>query len=378
MTSLPPLHIVGAGLAGLTLARCLKSRGIQAVIFEKNPSPAKHNYGITLQPRTCQALLKVLGTDAHSFCRRVAVDSSMDGKGIVSLKEKPGPETGILQSPFRAHCGRLESVLREELKIEWGHVLDHVSIGGAELVLEFNDKEKAHSKFIINTSGVHWRVKKAFRPQPDLNVLPYVCFRGTRSIDGQTFKDIYQSNFNGGNVIETKRDHTLLQIWINDYQKNLEAVDISYVYSRPTRDNDHLHRPGRAPRESTDISKAFFDEVSQLSALEQSFRDAFDGEKIKKDRILHLMRTSLTSLEDLIDFMKMGLVCLGDSAHAMPILGGEGANFAVEDAVLFAESILSAARMEEIYKERYSEWENELKESEKRLREMHSAEKSVL
>ncbi|KAF8866424.1 FAD/NAD(P)-binding domain-containing protein [Acephala macrosclerotiorum] len=378
MTFLSPIHIVGAGIAGLTLARCLKNRGIQAVIFEKNPSPAKHNYGITLQPRTCQALLKTLKTDAHSFCRRVAVDSLIDGKDLVGSKENSGSDIGILQAPPRAHCGRLEGVLRENLKIEWGHVLDNVSMDGPKLLLEFKNKENVYSKFIIDTSGVHSQVKRAFVPKPNLSVLPYVCFRGTRNIDGQAFRDLYQSNFKGGNVIETKRDHRLLQIWINDYHKDPETVDVSYVYSRPTRESDPLHRPGRAP-ESSDISEAFFDEVSQLSALDQPFKDAFDGEKIKEDRILHwLMRTSFSPLDELIDFLKMGVVSLGDSAHAMPILGGEGANFAIEDAVLLAEYILVIAQMEDVYRERYVEWENGLKDSEERLREMHSAEKSVL
>lgn len=90
------------------------------------------------------------------------------------------------------------------------------------------------------------------------------------------------------------------------------------------------------------------------------------------------MRTSLTPLDELTKFLHMGIVSLGDFAHAMPILGGDGANVAIEDAVLLAECILVTARMEDVYKERYSEWENGLKESEERLREIHSTEKSDL
>lgn len=381
MIPFPPIHIVGAGIAGLTLARCLKNKGIQAVIFEKNPSPPKHNYGITLQPRTCWALMKVLDTDPRSFCYRVAVDSAVGGCGHVGLKDRVRSDIGGISSPFRAHCGRLEAFLREELKIEWGYMLEGVSEQGDEHVLEFKGQDKVHDAFIIDTSGVHSRIRQALLPKSELSILPYVVFRGTRNIYGRTFRDIYQLFSEGRNVIGTRRDHTLFQVWINQYQKDAGAVDISYVYSRPAREDDPLYRPGRAPGESSDSSQAFFEEVSQLCELEQPFKNAFDGEKIKEDRILHwLMRTSLTPLDKLIELSKRGVAFLGDSAHVMPILGGEGANFAIDDAVALAECIAAngAARMEDFYEERYGEWEGGVRDSGKRLREMHSVTKSVL
>ncbi|KUJ22483.1 FAD/NAD(P)-binding domain-containing protein [Mollisia scopiformis] len=383
MTLVPPIHIVGGGLAGLTLARCLRNRGIRGIIFEKNPSPAKHNYGITLQPRTCQALLKVLGTDERSFRGKVAVDSLNSGSGLVSSDRSNSVSEGF-SLPFRAHCGRLEAALRDDLKIQWSHVLENVSRSGDECILEFKDEKTVDARLMIDTSGVHSRVKKALLPKLNLDVLSYVVFRGTRRIDGRTFKELYQSKFQGGTTIDLRKDDVLLQIWINDYQGDSESVDISYVYSRPTRENDSLHRPGRAPGESSDISESFFEELTQLSELEQPFRDAFDGEKLKKDRILHwLMRSCLAPLDELIQFSRIGVVFLGDSAHTMPILGGEGANFAIQDAVELAEYIAEKGieGVEDFYRKRYGEWENEVKGSKERLHEMHemhSTTRSVL
>lgn len=40
------VNITGAGIAGLTLARSLKNLGVRSVVFEKNPNPARHNYGM--------------------------------------------------------------------------------------------------------------------------------------------------------------------------------------------------------------------------------------------------------------------------------------------------------------------------------------------
>jgi hypothetical protein len=33
----PTIHIIGAGIGGLTLAKCLKNKGVQAIVFEKEP-----------------------------------------------------------------------------------------------------------------------------------------------------------------------------------------------------------------------------------------------------------------------------------------------------------------------------------------------------
>ena len=77
-----PIHIIGAGVAGLTLARCLKNKGIAAIVFEKNPSAAHHNHGISLQPRAWKALLKMLQIDEGTFVKRVAVDGMINGKDL--------------------------------------------------------------------------------------------------------------------------------------------------------------------------------------------------------------------------------------------------------------------------------------------------------
>jgi len=83
MKSLHTIYIVGAGIPGLTLASCLQKKGIKAIIFDKNPSAARHNYGISLQPCACQVLLKVLGMDESIFFQRVTIDGLSGGNGKV-------------------------------------------------------------------------------------------------------------------------------------------------------------------------------------------------------------------------------------------------------------------------------------------------------
>ncbi|KAI9053768.1 hypothetical protein LZ554_002717 [Drepanopeziza brunnea f. sp. 'monogermtubi'] len=348
-----PIHILGAGISGLTLARCLRNRGIQSIVYEKSPSPAYHNYGISLQPWTCRLLLGVLGIEEGAFIGGVAVDGAKGGRGV---------------------------------DVRWGHALDGFEAEiersgkyGAGCDLKFKDREgvSVRGGFVVDGLGVHSLVRKSLLPDAGLNVLPYVVFRGTRKIGGRAFKEIYRDALGGGNVVEMKTGDVLLQISVNDYHQDGEGADISCIYSRPARPDDALHRPGRSTGEADNISEAFYREVSQLAELEQPFQDAFDEEKVRKGRTLHwLMRDLMVPREELEGLSKKGVLLIGDSAHALPILGGEGACFAVGDAVKLADAI-EKERVDASYGEMYGEWEGAMKKGRETLARMHGEGKSA-
>jgi len=165
----PTIHIIGAGIGGLTLAKCLKNKGIQAIVFEKNPSPAQHSYGISLQSKTCQALMKVLGIDEPTFWKRVAVDGLIGGRGIIMSK---GIREAAAQRGVRTHRGRVEGLLRESLDIRWGHVLENVSNNGAKHVLKCKGKDDIRSEFLVDTSSAHSPVRRALLPGVQHTILP--------------------------------------------------------------------------------------------------------------------------------------------------------------------------------------------------------------
>ncbi|EKD19184.1 uncharacterized protein L3040_009374 [Drepanopeziza brunnea f. sp. 'multigermtubi'] len=376
---IPPIHILGAGISGLTLARCLRNRGIQSIVYEKSPSPAYHNYGISLQPWTCRLLLGVLGIEEGAFVGGVAVDAAKGGRGVLHSERLRG-EGGGGGEVLRAHRGRLEGLLREGVDVRWGHALDgfeaeieRSSKYGTGFVLNFKDREgvSVRGGFVVDGLGVHSLVRRSLLPDAGLNVLPYVVFRGTRKIEGRTFKEIYQDALGGGNVVEMKTGDVLLQISVNDYHQDGEGADISCIYSRPARPDDTLHRPGRSTGEAGNISEAFYREVSQLRELKQPFQDAFDEEKVRKGRTLHwLMRDLMVPKEELDGLAKKGVLLIGDSAHALPILGGEGACFAVGDAVKLADAI-EKERVDASYGEMYGEWEGAMKKGRETLARMH-------
>ena len=68
-------------------------------------------------------------------------------------------------------------------------------------------------------------------------------------------------------------------------------------------------------------------------------------EKVRKDRLLHwLMRNTLGTPDDSPKLTNHGVLLMGDSVHAMPISGGEGANNAMKDGVDPAEHLAASGR----------------------------------
>jgi 2-polyprenyl-6-methoxyphenol hydroxylase-like FAD-dependent oxidoreductase len=109
-----PITIIGAGIGGLTLARCLLKRGIPTILYERMPSSPRHSYAITLHASSYQPLLKVLGMDEWTFKRHVAVDRLMGGSGAINTKAL-AHHHNLGPSSFRVHRETLERLLREGL-----------------------------------------------------------------------------------------------------------------------------------------------------------------------------------------------------------------------------------------------------------------------
>ena len=368
----PSISIVGAGIGGLTLGRALLKHGIPAVLYERKPSTSRYSYGITLHPYSYRPLLDVLDMDESTFRRAVAVDSPVGGTGKINLKSIIH-SGDITSSSFRAHRERLECLLREGLDIRWKHEVDEIQESPSGMVLCFQTGEKINSDCIIGVDGPHSNVRKSMAPNTSLRTLPFVAFNGKRRVTRAVFDSVYAPSMKSSNLVEMKRDGVVLQVQINEQQK--DEVSVAWVYSRPAQGpTDALHKPNRPLSGATDIPEEFFREITALQGLEQPFKEVFSAEKLRQERVLHwLMRTVLVSLQELAQFAKKGIILIGDAAHAEPIVGGQGANAAIKDAMELA-SCFTSSRSEGIssfHEARYSTWKDGVEKSEKMIAEKH-------
>lgn len=362
-----PISIIGAGIGGLTLARCLRNRGIPSIIYEKMPCATRHHHGITLHASSYRPLLGFLNLDETTFRRRVAVDGAAGGSGHIN------PQTMMIAGStnphsFRAHRGRLEQLLGEGLDIKWEHCVEQVEQTPSSTVLRFQDGRKVEGGCVIGADGPHSRTRQCLLPDTVLNVLPIVAYNGRRRVESAVFDNVYAPFMKGSNVLETRLEDTVLSISINERADDF--VDLSWTYSRPARPNDPIHRSDRSNAEATKIPDDFYAEISALSDLETPFKDAFDADKTRQDRVLHwLMRAGLVKLPDLQASAQKGVFFIGDAVHAEPILGGEGANAAMVDGFELAGWIASrgVAGISSWYEEQVPRWESGVGESEVRM-----------
>jgi 2-polyprenyl-6-methoxyphenol hydroxylase-like FAD-dependent oxidoreductase len=378
-----PVRIIGAGIGGLTLGRCLAKRGVPVILFERMASTPRHSYGVTLHASSYRPLLDVLGLDEWTFRRRIAVDGPRGGSGNIEPTSLVCPAS-VEPTSFRAHRERLERLLREGLDVQWEHALDRVeedpSSSSTDVLLCLQNGQKLPSACVFGVDGPHSNTRKSLSSDTPLQVLPFVAFNGKRRVKNELFNRVYAPAMGASNVIELKRDDTVLNISINEHQG--DVVSISWIFSRPAKgSSDPLHKPNRHVSGATDIPEEFYQEVTALEDLPQPFKEVFDAQKLKMERVLHwLMRSVLVSRGELDVFAKKGVFFMGDSVHAEPILGGEGANNAITDGLELAECF-SSRGVEAIpswYDARYPSWEAGISRSETAIAEMHGSHKSAL
>lgn len=263
-------------------------------------------------------------------------------------------------------------MLGEGLDIRWEHGLADVRTEGESNTLEFRGGQKLQSAIVIGADGPHSQVRKSISPTTEFNVLPYAVYNGKRRMKHEVFDEKYAPFMNGANVIEQKEGHKLMQITVND--RNANNVSISYTYSRPAEKPDPIFNPERPVSGATDIPDALFDEIAELKNLEGPFKDVFDVDNMQNDRLLNwLMRSVFVKGPELLEAARRGVVVIGDSVHAGPILGGYGANAAVKDGVEIAEQIIANGTegLLKFYEPRYESWRKYVDMSERQLAEMH-------
>lgn len=364
------ISIVGAGIGGLTLGRCLLQRGIRAVLYEKAPSSPRHTYAITLQAASYRPLLKALNIDETTFKSRVAVDAGIGGSGTIN-SEGYGYRN-LESASFRVHRGKFEELLREGLDVRWEHTLQNVRADGS-LTLEFANGQSATTDVVIGVEGPHSVIRKQFLPSANPNILPYVAFNGKRKLPRDVFDNLYASAFRDTTVLEVRQGDVVLNISINEITQ--EQVSTSWIYSRLERgSSDALHKPNRPNAAAKDTPEEFFAEVEELKELSQPFAHVFDAEKLRKERILHwLMRSILISKSEVQQLGQKGIALMGDAVHAEQIIGGGGANGAIDDGVSLAEWVAEKglADITSWYDERYASWQEGQKKSQASIAGIH-------
>lgn len=319
--------LVGGGLCGLTAAIFLKMANIPFRIFEASDRPTDIGGTVTIFPngmrvlRECGIKEEVVGRGASI---RQAIIQDHSGRPFAALTL--GAVERYLEPTITIRRCLLHRLLAEKaqslgVEIEYGKRLVDVSQDSLRIRLEFDDKTRAEGDVLIGADGINSIVRNFVVPEsggPAYSGL--VFFAGF--VDDQ--KLISQA--------QMRRDAQYVTVGPIGFF-GYSHVDHPTEARPSVLWNCYLRQDDRIP--GADL-KALSDQ-----AVRQRVLLAHRG---WHSPILELIENS-TSLCKASIFEVIGLdrwcrgraIVIGDAAHAMNPVAGQGANMALEDAQLLVE-----------------------------------------
>ncbi|KAF1010105.1 MAG: 6-hydroxynicotinate 3-monooxygenase [Pseudomonas fluorescens] len=320
------IAIVGAGPAGLTLARLLSLDGFAVEVFERDRSPLERPQGGTLDLHEASGQLALKRAGLEAAFRTIARYEDqgtrlMDKHGRL-LFENPTPDAGDRPEVDRSALRQILLDALPEGCVRWGVKVRNVCEAGDGRWTVHED-HVAHGPFdlVVGADGAGSRVRPLLSPyQPHYSGLTFIEF----SIDDVDHRHPDISRLVGRGKLEVIGDARALIV-----QRNAHAHLRGYAVFRVPRD----WAATRATRPA--MLEQFCGWHPGVLALLHAANDSFRPLAINALPVGHCWAH------------RPGLTLIGDAAHLMSPYGGEGVNAALHDALELAQQLIDSPSLSE-------------------------------
>ena len=326
MKETPRIAIIGAGPAGLTLARILYVGGVEATVFERDPDAQFRPQGGTLDlhPETGQFALRRAGLEAE-FTRMARYDDQgsrlYDGDGTLLLADDEAADGERPEVDRTALRDALLASLPADT-IRWGKALREVrprEDGSYDLI--FGDETAGPFDLVVGADGAWSKVRPLVsRYTPQYSGLTFVEF-GIDDAD-RLHPQLSQLVGRGKIGIESGARSMIVQRNANAHLRGYAIFRVPSGWAEQTFD---FGRPAVA-RER--LASEFEGWAPQFLDLIRASNDNLCARQICALPVGHHWQN------------RIGVTLIGDAAHVMSPFGGEGVNAAMRDAADLADYLL--------------------------------------
>jgi 2-polyprenyl-6-methoxyphenol hydroxylase-like FAD-dependent oxidoreductase len=310
--------IVGGGIGGLSLARELTQRGLNATVLERTAKPATVGAGIIMNPNAMAVLERngLASSVRAQSCRYVGRDThDHRGRRLATHDYRPLYATGRLVEGALVHRGHLHQCLHDGLPagvVHHGVTMREMTTGSGGVRVQTDGGETITGDVLVGADGIRSQVRaRFFGPTEPV----YLGYRSHRFVvenrDGLTRFTEFLGRGQSLGLVPIGGGH--LYVWT--------------TFGSPLTSRDWGLDSGDAFRRRF----GHFTDPRVSHALEQ---------------IASTESIICTEIEEVRQepWVAGRVVLLGDSAHAITPGMGQGAGMAMEGAAVLAEELALADR----------------------------------